>query len=176
MGFSPYAPEYLSRKEAKTIGVVYDLLDQLAPLILADQGTGKMVGIRAPARFDGRVDLDTQHFTLGAYTFAVHFREPAPISIGAKTEIPMPGAHGGLIIQLEPDEFLIAGSGMIVDFGPHGPGAPIVGIESVQEGKFVNGAWVRGRTLNGDDTNQGRYLRIPAGTFSLRRVRLYRYR
>jgi hypothetical protein len=65
---------------------------------------------------------------------------------------------------------------MIVDFGTHGPGGPIAGIESAQEGKFVDGIWVRGRTLNGDDTNQGRYLRIPAGEFSLRRVRLYRYR
>lgn len=176
LGFSPYAPEYLSPDEAGTMGAVYTLLDQLAPLILAKQGTGKMLGIRAPAQFDGSVDLDAQHFTLGNYTFDVHFREPPPISVGAKTEGPMPGAHGGLIIQLGPNDFIIAGTGMIVDFGTHGPGAPIAGIESVQEGQLVNGVWVRGRILNGDDTNQGRYLRIPAGKFSLRRVRLYRYR
>jgi beta-galactosidase GanA len=176
LGFSPYAPEYLSPDEAGTMGAVYTLLDHLTPLILAKQGTGKMVGIRAPAQFDGGVILDTQHFTLGDYTFAVHFREPPPISVGAKTETAIPGAHGGLIIQLAPDEFLVAGSGMIVNFGTHGPGAPIAGIQSVQEGKFVNGAWVRGRILNGDDTNQGRYLRIPAGEFSVRRVWLYRYR
>jgi hypothetical protein len=34
---------------------------------------------------------------------------------------------------------------------------------------------MRGRALNGDDNNQGRNLRLPAGEFAIRRVRLYRY-
>jgi len=134
-----------------------------------------MIGIRAPASFDGSVDLAPQQFTLGNYTFDVHFKEPAPISIGAKTEVPMPGAHGGLIIQTGPDEFLVAGTGMIVTFGTHGQGNAIAGIDSIWEGRFVNGTWVAGRNLNGDDDNQGRYLRMPSGQFTIRRVRLYRY-
>ncbi len=42
-------------------------------------------------------------------------------------------------------------------------------------GHFVNGTWVAGRNLNGDDDNQGRYLTLPAGRFTIRRVRLYTY-
>jgi hypothetical protein len=175
MGFSPYAPEYLAPDDAKVLGAAYDIFGQLAPVILANQGTGRMVGIRAPAQFDGTVDLDAQRITLGDYTFDVHFREPPPISIGAKAEVDMPGAHGGFIIQLGPDEFLIAGTGMIINFETHAAGAPIAGIESIWEGTFVNGVWVPGRNLNGDDSNQGRQLRVPAGEFSIRRVRLYRY-
>jgi hypothetical protein len=45
------------------------------------------------------------------YTFDVDFKQPAPISIGAKTETEIPGAHGGLIIQLDTDDFLVAGTG-----------------------------------------------------------------
>ena len=46
---------------------------------------------------------------------------------------------------------------MIVTFQTLGA---IVGIESVWEGNFVNGAWVPVRNLNGDDSNQGRSLRL----------------
>ena len=176
MGFSPYSPEYLLPDEAKTLGAAYDVFGQLAPVVLANQGTGKMIGIRAPAQFDGTVDLNAQRFTLGDYTFDVHFREPAPISVGVKAEVDMPGAHGGLIVQLGPDEFLIAGTGMIINFEARGAGLATAGIESIWEGKFVNGQWIAGRNLNGDDSNQGRYLLVPAGEFTIRRVRLYRYR
>lgn len=34
---------------------------------------------------------------------------------------------------------------------------------------------VAGRNLNGDDDHQGRYLRMPSGEFTTRRVRLYTY-
>ena len=173
MGFNVYAPEFLPPQQEKTLGDAYDGIDQLTPLILANQGTGKMAGIRTPVSFDGTANLAPQQFTLGDYTFDVHFKEPAPISTGAKTEAPMPGAHGGLIIQTGEDEYLVAGTGMIVTFGTRGKG--IAGIDSIWEGRFVNGIWVRGRNLNGDDDNQGRYLRMPSGEFTIRRVRLYTY-
>jgi hypothetical protein len=112
-------------------------------LILANQGTGKMIGILAPSSFDGTVNLAPQQFTLGDYTFNVHFKEPAPISTGAKTETPIPGAHGGLIIQTGENEYLVAGTGMIITFGTRGKA--LAGIDSIWEGHFVNGTWVAGR-------------------------------
>jgi beta-galactosidase GanA len=47
---------------------------------------------------------------------------------------------------------------------------------SAQEGNFANGQWVGGRWLNGDQTHQGRHIRLPAGKFDIQRVKLYRYR
>ena len=175
MGFSVYAPEFLEPAEQKTLGRAYDVIRQLTPMILANQGTGRMIGIVAPASFDGTADLAPQKFTLGDYTFDVHFKRPAPISTGAKTERPIPGAHGGLIIQTGKEEYWVAGTGMIITFGTHGQGKAIAGIDSIWEGHFVNGTWVAGRNLNGDDDNQGRYLTLPAGRFTIRRVRLYTY-
>ncbi|HUO99646.1 MAG TPA: DUF5597 domain-containing protein [Rhizomicrobium sp.] len=64
---------------------------------------------------------------------------------------------------------------MIVDFATHGIADPQAGIESVWEGRFVKGVWTPGRLLNGDETNQGRYLRVPGGQFSIFRVRLCHY-
>jgi beta-galactosidase GanA len=176
MGFSVYAPEFLKSEEQQSLGDAYAIIKQLTPLILANQGTGRMVSIRAPSQFDGTVDLAPQQFTLGDYTFNVQFKEPAPISVGAKADTDSPGAHGGLIIQLDSDDFLVAGTGMIITFGVHDSGQSFAGIDSIWEGSFVDGVWTPGRNLNGDDDNQGRYLRMSAGKFTMRRVRLYHYR
>lgn len=175
IGFSVYAPEFLKPDEQKALGQAYSIIDQLTPLILARQGTGQIVGIRAPSNFDGVVDLAEQKITLGEYTFTVHFRQPAPISIGAHAETDLPGAHGGLIIQLGAEDFIVAGSGMIVTFGVTGKMGMNAGIDSIWEGTYVNGIWKPGRNLNGDDDNQGRYLRLPSDQFAIRRVHLYQY-
>jgi len=175
MGFSVYAPEFLKSEQQQALGNAYAIINQITPLILANQGTGRMVSLRTPAQFDGTVDLTEQKFTLGDYTFSVNFKEPAPISVGTKGDTELPGAHGGLIIQLASDEFLFAGMGMIITYGVHDSGQSHAGIDSIWEGSFVDGVWAPGRNLNGDDNNQGRYLRMPAGKFTIRRVRLYQY-
>jgi beta-galactosidase GanA len=175
MGYSVYAPEFLKPEEEQMLGNAYAVISQLTPLILEKQGTGEMVGLRAPVSFDGTADLTPQQFTLGNYIFTVHFREPAPISVGANVEPEIPGAHGGLVIQMDRDEFLVAGTGMVITFGTHGGKDSLAGIDSIWEGSFVNGVWTPGRELNGDEDNQGRYLPMPAGTFTVRRVRLYHY-
>ena len=174
MGFSVYAPEFLKKEEQQVLGDAYALIDQLTPLILASQGTGRLVGIRAPSSFEGTVDLSPQQFSLGDYTFNIRFTQPHPVSIGAKGEIEIPGAHGGLVIQLAPDEFLVAGTGMVMTFATRSDKAN-AGIDSIWEGSFVNGVWVSVRNLNGDDDNQGRYLQMPPDKFVIRRVRLYQY-
>jgi beta-galactosidase GanA len=55
-------------------------------------------------------------------------------------------------------------------------GDHIVGILSAQEGKYKDGQWLPGRWLNGDQTHQGRHLRLVAGDFGIQRIKLYRYR
>jgi hypothetical protein len=40
----------------------------------------------------------------------------------------------------------------------------------------VNGQWKVQRRLNGDQTHQGRHVRLPPREFTIQRVRLYRYR
>ena len=52
----------------------------------------------------------------------------------------------------------------------------LVGILSAQEGKYADGRWTPGRWLNGDQTHQGRHVRLPSGRFDIQRVKLYRYR
>lgn len=173
IGMSPYAPEYLIDADRKAVTAAFGVVRQLAPFILEAQGTGKMFGVRPPVAFDGSQTLTPQKFTLGTYTFDVRFKNPAPISIGQREDVEMPGAHGGLIIQTGPDEFLVGGTGMNIYFGTTTDAN--AGIESIWEGLFVRGKWVPGRCMNGDENNQGRQLKVPTGEFTIHKLRLYHY-
>jgi hypothetical protein len=82
---------------------------------------------------------------------------------------------GGLVIASGADEFVFAGTGMTITFESDTP-KELVGILGVDEGGYVNGQWKQGRRLNGDQTHQGRHLRLPAGRFGIQRIKLYRYK
>jgi beta-galactosidase GanA len=87
-----------------------------------------------------------------------------------KKELPVGGAA---IIQLGPDEFLLAGSDVRVGFGLTAPKAgDNVHYLSVEEGTFENGRWVMKRRWNGDQTDYGLNLTDPV----LLKVRLGTYR
>jgi len=112
-------------------GDAYDVIRQLTPLILENQGMGHMVGFRAAARFCGSVDLTPQQFTLGNYTFNVRFRELRRYhrserrtrSSRSPRRRHHPNRHG---------RFLVAGIGMVVTFGTNGERDSLAGIASIR--------------------------------------------
>jgi hypothetical protein len=61
-------------------------------------------------------------------------------------------------------------------FAPVSAGDPITGILTAQEGRVVDGQWRTIRWLNGDQTHQGRHIRLEPNEFTMQRVTLYRYR
>lgn len=80
-----------------------------------------------------------------------------------------------LRLALGPTEFLVLGGGVIITFEPRSTGHRYAGILSIDEGEFRDGQWVAGRRLNGDESHQGRHLRIPYGQQGSIRVRLHDY-
>lgn len=168
MGYSPFSIE-----DAPTDGPLseaYDVLHQLAPLILKHQGTDAMAGVRPPVAFDGTVDETSQEVTLGGYTVTVSFVDPWTPREKQATE-----THGGLIIQIDDNEYVVAGSGVTITFDTRDSDASRAGIARIEEGEFEDGKWERGRVLNGDQSHQGRHLRLPPGQFGIQRLELYRY-
>ncbi|PHR93830.1 MAG: beta-galactosidase [Robiginitomaculum sp.] len=166
IGFSPFAIEQYKRDDR--LGSAYSLLSYLAPVILEHQGDGRMVAVRAPIAFDGTIDDAPQSVSLGGYDFHVSFYQ----RFRAKDQ-QNPAAHAAMIIQLGPEEFLIAGSGLTITFST--PGG-IAGIESIWEGRYEDGVWQRGRLFNGDASHQGRHVRLSSEDFSVQRVKLYTYK
>ena len=80
---------------------------------------------------------------------------------------------GAALIQLAPDEFLVAGSDLRLRFSLDRPQA---GENSqfldVEEGTFENGRWVMTRRWNGDQVDYGINLTAP----TLLKVRMGTYR
>lgn len=168
IGFCPFSIESVSDADNDPIAKAYNVLSQLAPIILKNQGKGTMAG----ALLDK--DNQVQQVELGSYVMKVSHDYTWSWSSSAGETSEWPRA-GGLFISTGPDEYIIAGTGIIVTFSPISPGDPIAGIASIQEGRYVNGQWVPGRWMNGDQSHQGRHLRIPAGSFGIQLIKLYRY-
>lgn len=164
IGFSPFSIESLDEETSNSLTQSYQLLTQLAPLILDHQGKGVMAGL-LPAGVEQRLP---QQLRLGDYVLKVTYERPSNQTPNVLS--------GGLVAAIGMDEFIFAGTGLTVTFETDKPGDPLVGILSAEEGKFENGQWRSGRRLNGDQTHQGRHLRLAPGKFGIQRIKLYRYR
>ncbi|MEO7278246.1 MAG: DUF5597 domain-containing protein [Sphingomicrobium sp.] len=80
---------------------------------------------------------------------------------------------GAAILQLGPDEFLLAGSDVRIRFAlDTGPADDNVQFLDVEEGSFDHGRWVMTRRWNGDQTDYGLNLTQP----TLLKVRMGTYR
>jgi hypothetical protein len=173
LGFAPFGIDGMNGPGggADALARSYEILSQLAPLILENQPKGRITGVLLEEL------TPSQKVRLGGYTLNI---------TGSGARRPMPGGESslastgppphGIFIASGPDEFYMAGGGLTVTFSPDTPGPPIVGLATVEEGRFVDGRWVRGRTLAGDDTGQGNSISLDAGREpGILRVTLYRY-
>jgi beta-galactosidase GanA len=172
LGFSPFSIESTDQASSSPLAAAYSVLEQLSPAILEAAGRERMSGFRPRVLEDGTVIDTPVSEILGGFRFTVAFIDPwVPQAQQAMA------THGGLVIQTGAEDYLVAGQGITVTFAPVGAGPPLAGIDSVWEGTFdSHGAWVPGRLLNGDQTHQGRHVRLAPGEFQIQRVRLYRYR
>ena len=126
---------------------------------------------------------------MGAWTIRATFERGAPpqladglaVVVGADNSALAAAGRagaapaGGRMIALGDDEFMLAGIGLTITFAPT-DGAGQAGLLRVAEGRYVDGQWQHIRWLNGDQTHQGRHVRLEPGRFSMQRVKLYRYR
>src|SRR5271157_26286 len=186
IGYAPFAIERWVGKDPELAGVD-DFLSRMAPLITAHHGKGTMSAVLL-----GPKD-PPQKVHLGNYTLEASYLVPPvmPANMPPRETWPTSAA---ILIAAGPDEYFIAGSGVKVTFSSNTPETPLTGIGTVEEGTFVNGRWVPGRQLAGDDTGQGDYVGLwgfwksagwpgdvtPESLFlrdlTIQRVTLYRYR
>jgi beta-galactosidase GanA len=164
IGFSPFSIDSLDEQTTDALTSSYDLLKQLSALILERQGKDSIAGLLP----EGPEQRAPQQLRLGDFILNITFDRPSSQNSNVLS--------GGLVLATGPDEYLFAGTGLTITFETEKPGDPIVGLLSVDEGRYVNGQWTPGRRLNGDQTHQGRHVRLPPGRFGIQRVKLYRYR
>jgi hypothetical protein len=141
MGISPFGIE--RQADASTpLAQAYGLLAQAAPEILEAQAKGAIKAISLNAQHP------TETVKLGNYTLAFsmgRMRGPAPPAAGANAQT----SSYAIVISTGPDDYTILGSGVQATFNGPGPSPAAVG--KLEEGTYVDGRWVPGRRLNGDD-------------------------
>jgi beta-galactosidase GanA len=171
IGYSPFAVDEASDRDADSLAQAYALLAALSPDILKAQAARRIRGAKPAVVYDGTVDVRAQKLDLGSYRFSVDFIDP-----WSPREMQRPEEHGVMIIQTGPEDYLVVGKGAVLTFTPLGEGPPTAGIDAAWEQVLQDDRLVRRRLLNGDETHQGRHIRLPPDRFSVQRIRLYRYR
>lgn len=198
IGFSPFSIEDGSDSQQAPLVQSYQKLNELMPIITSYQGKGAMNGLL----FDGEnkeriiyrddLKLTCRHF------FTLPWDARA-------TDGSVWPEGGGVVIRLAANEYIVAGSGIVITFEKvsenkvdnakalgedgfaHAGGAAAKdeiwkggsrsGIGSVDEVKVgADGSLNYVRRLNGDQDHQGRHVRIPVGQFSILHVKLYEYK
>jgi hypothetical protein len=168
IGYSPFGVDRSATMDGELVKG-YQLLSQVAPLILANQGTGKMTAVLVEK------ETPSAKVRLGDYVIEARLsagRGPAPAAAAA----PAVDRVAGLFIQVGPDDYVIVGRNMNIYFASATDETQSVGLGTVEEGRYVDGRWVAGRRLNGDETPEWRALRFQGDGYSVQKVKLYRYR
>lgn len=193
IGFSPFSIENASEQEASRLKGAYALLEKLAPYC---NNRYESYGLL----FDGENAKESKTMESdGMKTTASHFFS-LPWDSRATDGSRWPDG-GGMVIKLGKDEYLIAGTGIVVKWeavdektdekklGEDGfllsgedskstkwKGKERIGILSCDEVDILpDGSFKTIRRLNGDETHQGRHVRIGVDDYKALHVKLYRY-
>ena len=169
IGFSPFAIDSVGEDASARIGSLYEMLGEIAPLVLSAQAERRIAGFSNPVSYSGEVDTSPMTASFGGVIFTATTTDP-----WTSPDKQQPAEHGALLIWLGGEDYLVAGQGVTFTMAPQ-DGKGKVGLETVEAGHFADGKWATTQRLNGDQTHQGRHVRLPPGDYTMQKVRLYRY-
>jgi len=165
LGYSPFAIETASDEERNPLTKSYKILNDLSDMILANR-----------TKTNG-VYLDKEHKTdtlsFGDYQVVIAHVCTLPWTDGAKAEKWIPA--GCVIIETAPGEFWIGGTSVVCTFRNVKDKEYTIGILSADVSTKTEAGW-HFKRLNGDQTHQGRHMRMGSGEWQIQRVRLYDYK
>jgi hypothetical protein len=176
-GFRPRLPETNAVPQPDSLAQTYAILDYLAPAILANQGKGT-IALLEPMN---DTNAPPQDVRLGDYTLHLTYGVTNPGGRGGPGGgfSGFPGSTGTqgvtnasparFIINSHPGEYVFVGGPQSVNFAPNTPAPGKVVLGSFDETMLVNGRWVPGRRLNGDETDHNRRWQ------NMRTFGIYRY-
>lgn len=193
IGFSPFSIENASESEAKSLREAYNMLSKIAPVAKQNESYGLL--FESDAIKESKIEESDGIKTISNHFFTL------PWDSRATDGSPWPAA-GGMIIKLGKDEYLISGKGIVVkwessnesslqtNLGEDGfqlsgnentenswKGNERIGIISCDEVDInPDGSFKVIRRLNGDETHQGRHVRIGIDDYKTLHVKLYRYK
>ena len=198
IGYCPFSIEDGSDSPQAPTVQAYAKLKELMPLLTKYQGRGVMNGLLFDMENTERVLTQDDLKIICRHNFTLPWDPRATDG----SEWP---EGGGIVLKLAKDEYIIAGSGIVVEFRKTDEDK-VLEAKDLGEDGFVNeggkarnrettwkgtarvglgpvnvvrvnqdGTLTRLRSLNGDQTHQGRHVRISVGEYSILHVKLYEY-
>jgi len=167
LGFSPFSIESIQDTANHPLGRMYHILQQMVPMIADHHGQDKIEGVLFDKEKPERI------LQMGNYELTARHSYTLGYEGGSRSEVWDPS--GAVIIQTGENEFYLAGTGIVITFKNILNPEMNVGLLKVDEGKFDKGEWKVIRHLNGDQTHQGRHVRIFNNDFVILRFELYDY-
>lgn len=155
--FAPFAIDGFESEAAGVVARSYKSLKGFLPFLAAHSGKERSIGLL----YTGQED---ETYQLGRYKMRVHYTQQ-------RNENASRPESGGLILQVDEDEFIVCGLGLKVSFYPSSDesGSEIEFLLH-EEGSFNQGVWSPERRMNGDE------LSIHITDPSMRRVKFHIYK
>ena len=147
MGFSPFGIDHPVYHNNHPIKEAYAVLNNLMSLILKAQAEDKIEG------FMEGDEASPETFTLGNFVFKPDYNIQKDPRIKGY----------GLIMQISKDEYIVAGNACRLSQVSADTRTPNSQLLSVEEGKVVNGKWVKNRVINGDEFG----IKLPPNAYDL---------
>lgn len=185
IGVCPFAFEDMAQEKRDALASLNRCLAACEQHIIRAQAEGRIAGLVPAVNFDWNLEGTTVEKAFGDVGFRLKVTPKASLQQHDVSALPTHGngrweapeglpLGGCLVLQLDRDEWLMIGNDCQVEF--FDPAGQVrLGLESCEEGSFVQGEWVRNRTLNGDQTHQGRHVQFQSRNWTIQRVKLYRY-
>ena len=198
IGISPFSIEDGSDSPKSPLVQSYTQLKELMPLLTKYQGKGLMKGLLFDNKNKERIIIDDDLTVTARHFFTLPW-DPRATNGSIWPE------GGGILLKLSKNEYVVAGSGIVLEFSKTSEKQTIekqkqlgedgfalgndqiktkhhkfkgkrCGIGYVDEVKVdKDGKLHYVRRLNGDQNHQGRHVRIPVGDFKILHVQLYEY-
>jgi hypothetical protein len=162
LGFSPFGIERRLHPDDE-LSQSYKMISQLMPLIGKHQGMNSMGAVLLTK------DNPSEDIAFGEQIFHTNLRFDPNNLHSSSSDL---GA--AIFIMTAPNEYYIGGTDLSITFSQKNSEFKS-GLATVEEGTFVDGKWIPGRRLAGDDTAQGNNLRLGSG-YNILRVTMYRYK
>lgn len=195
LGISPFSIENGEESYFSELSSAYQVLNELTP-ILINQGENKLKeGVILTAENPSKILEDNEM----KITLSHFFTLPWDSRASDKNNW---NPAGGILFNIAPGEYILAGSGLVVKFehssenssdqqlgedgfalkGESGNntlslnGSKRIGLAKVQEIKVnSDGSYTNVRTFNGDETHQGRHVRISPDEYKILHIKTYTY-
>lgn len=197
IGLSPFSIENGSDSSDSPNVKGNRLIRALMPLLIANQGKGNMNGLYFDSDSTKRILTNKDLKITAEHYFTLPWDPHAADKANWKET-------GGVIIRLTDNEYIIAGTGIVVKFEHKSESAATaklgedgfsekggqqstatgwdssrqkrIGLSHVAEVRVnPDGSFTPVRHLNGDETHQGRHVRIPVDDYKILHVKLYEY-